>query len=121
MPEEALYFVLPRNRLRDVGETVEQCDEHFWGNGHSVRMIVFDDSSPSNQSKYYSLLEQTSHTWAKSLGNVSGDAPSAFAPEGIYGAAGPLLNRSNKGKVHRSQQFIILCAKMWRTNRERRR
>ena len=121
MPEEALYFVIPRNRLRDVGETAEQYDEHFWRIGHSVRMIVFDDSSPLNQSKYYPLHEQTSHTWAKSLGNVSGDAPSAFAPEAIFGTAGPLLNRSNKGKVHRSQQFIILCAKMWGPNRERRR
>ena len=58
MPKD-LYFVIPTNRLRDVGETVEQYDEHFWRNGHSVRMIVFDDSSPANQSKYYPLLEQT--------------------------------------------------------------
>jgi len=42
-----------------VGETVEHYDEHFWRNGHSVRMIVFDDSSPANQEKYYPLLEQT--------------------------------------------------------------
>jgi hypothetical protein len=31
----------------------------FWRNGHSVRMLVFDDSSPANQEKYYPLLEQT--------------------------------------------------------------
>jgi hypothetical protein len=54
-----LYFVIPTYRLRDVGETVEQYDEHFRRNGHSVRIIVFDDSSPSNQEKYYPLLEQT--------------------------------------------------------------
>jgi hypothetical protein len=42
-----------------VGETVELYDEHFWRNGHSVQMIVFDDSSPANQEKYYPLLEQT--------------------------------------------------------------
>jgi hypothetical protein len=59
MSEKELFFVIPTNRLRDVGETVEQHDEHFWLNGHSVRMIVFDDSSPSNCAKYYSLLEQT--------------------------------------------------------------
>jgi len=53
------YFVIPTYRLRDVGETVEQYDEHFWRNGHAVRMIVFDDSSPVNQEKYYPLLEQT--------------------------------------------------------------
>jgi hypothetical protein len=45
--------------LREVGETVEHYDEHFWRNGHSVRIIVFDDSSPVNQEKYYPALEQT--------------------------------------------------------------
>ncbi len=54
-----LYFVIPTHRLRDVGETVEHYDEHFWRNGHSVQMLVFDDSSPANQEKYYPLLEQT--------------------------------------------------------------
>ena len=39
--------------LREVGEAIQQYDEHFWRNGHSVRMIVFDDSSPANQEKYY--------------------------------------------------------------------
>lgn len=53
-----LYFVIPTYRLRDVGDTVEQYDEHFWRNGHAVRMIVFDDSSPANQEKYYPRLEQ---------------------------------------------------------------
>ena len=59
MSEEDLVFVISTDMLRDVGETVEQYDEHFWLNGHSVRMIVFDDSSPSNHAKYYSSLEQT--------------------------------------------------------------
>src|ERR1700752_816855 len=59
MQERDLFFVIPTYRLRDVGETVEHYDEHFWRNGHSVRMIVFDDSSPVNQEKYYPLLEQT--------------------------------------------------------------
>ena len=54
-----VLFVIPTYRLRDVGETVEAYDEHFQRNGHSVRMIVFDDSTPSTQEKYYSLLEQT--------------------------------------------------------------
>jgi len=57
--ENELFFVIPTYRLRDVGETVEHYDEHFWRNGHSVRMILFDDSSPVNQEKYYPLLEQT--------------------------------------------------------------
>src|ERR1039458_9628298 len=60
MHPKDLFFVIPTHRLRDVGETVEQYDEHFWRNGHTVRMIVFDDSSPDNQTKYYPLLERTS-------------------------------------------------------------
>ncbi len=52
-------FAIPTYRLRDVGETVEQYDEHFWRNGQSVRIVVFDDSSPANQEKYFPLLEQT--------------------------------------------------------------
>src|SRR5262245_12645973 len=59
MQETDLFFVIPTYRLREVGETVEQYDEHFWRNGYPVRMIVFDDSSPANHEKYYSLLEQT--------------------------------------------------------------
>jgi hypothetical protein len=59
MQEKDLFFVIPTYRLRDVGETVAHYDEHFWRNGHSVQMIVFDDSSPAAQEKYYPLLEQT--------------------------------------------------------------
>lgn len=54
-----LYFVIPTYRLREVGETVEAYDEHFWRNGHAPKIIVFDDSSPVAQEKYYPLLEQT--------------------------------------------------------------
>src|SRR5262245_2518398 len=57
MQEPDLLFVIPTYRVREVGETVEQYDDHFWRNGHSVRMIVFDDSSPANQEKYFQLLE----------------------------------------------------------------
>jgi hypothetical protein len=57
--EKDLCFVIPTYRLREVGETVEQYDDHFWRNGHSVPIVVFDDSSPANQEKYYSLLERT--------------------------------------------------------------
>jgi len=61
MQERELYFVIPTYRLRDVRETVEQYDQHFWKNGHSVRIMVFDDSIPANQQKYFPLLEET-HT-----------------------------------------------------------
>ncbi len=54
-----LYFVIPTYRLRDVGETVEAYDEHFWRNGHAPKIIVFDDSSPVAQEKYYPHLERT--------------------------------------------------------------
>jgi hypothetical protein len=52
-------FVVPTYRLRDVAETIEAYDEHFWSNGHSVKMMVFDDSSLANHEKYFSRLEQT--------------------------------------------------------------
>lgn len=51
------YFVFPTHRLRDVGQTVHEYDEHFWRNGHSPKIIVFDDSTPSNVEKYFSQLE----------------------------------------------------------------
>src|ERR1022692_5166743 len=57
--EDDLSFVIPTNRLRDVGETVEQYDEHFRRNGHSPQTIVFDDSTPTHQEKYFPLLEKT--------------------------------------------------------------
>jgi hypothetical protein len=60
MPDPEPIFVIPTNRLRDVGQTVETYDEHFRRNGHAVTMIVFDDSSLVNQHKYYSALEKTS-------------------------------------------------------------
>jgi hypothetical protein len=57
--EVDLSFAIPTNRLRDVGETAEHYDEHFWRNGHSPQIIVFDDSTPANQEKYFPLLEKT--------------------------------------------------------------
>jgi hypothetical protein len=59
MQQSDLFFVIPTYRLKEVGQTVEQYDDHFWRNGHSVRIIVFDDSSPANQEKYHSFLEET--------------------------------------------------------------
>ena len=59
MNADDLYFVIPTYRLRDVGETVEQYDEHFWRNGHTPKIIVFDDSSFAAQEKYYTQLKRT--------------------------------------------------------------
>ena len=52
-------FAIPTYRLRDVSETIEAYDEHFWTNGHSAKMIVFDDSSFANHEKYFPELEKT--------------------------------------------------------------
>ena len=59
MIDKPLCFVIPTYRLREVGETVAQYDDHFWRNGHSVPIVVFDDSSSVNHQKYFSLLENT--------------------------------------------------------------
>lgn len=56
-----LTFAVPTYRLRDVAQTIEAYDTSFAANGYSVKLMVFDDSSPATQQKYYSLLEQ-SHT-----------------------------------------------------------
>jgi len=52
-------FAIPTYRLRDVAATIEEYDANFWSNGHSVKMVVFDDSSLANHEKYYSKLEET--------------------------------------------------------------
>jgi hypothetical protein len=52
-------FAIPTYRLRDVGETIERYDENFWRNGHSVPMVVFDDSSQATHDKYFATLEGT--------------------------------------------------------------
>src|SRR5674476_397402 len=57
MKDPDLTFVIPTYRLRDVAETVDAYDEHFWRNGHDVRLVVFDDGTVANCEKYYALLE----------------------------------------------------------------
>jgi hypothetical protein len=54
-----LTFAVPTYRLRDVPQTIEAYDDNFADNGHVVKLMVFDDSSPATQKKYYALLEQT--------------------------------------------------------------
>jgi hypothetical protein len=58
MHDPETYFVIPTHRLRDVSETIHEYDEHFWRNGHSPRMIIFDDSTPTNVEKYFSYLDE---------------------------------------------------------------
>ncbi len=59
LKEAPIIFTVPTYRLRDVAETIEKYDDHFARNGHSVKMMIFDDSSLANHEKYYALLEQT--------------------------------------------------------------
>jgi hypothetical protein len=49
---------MPTHRLRDVGDAIHEYDDHFWRNGHSPQVIVFDDSTPTNEEKYLPHLEQ---------------------------------------------------------------
>ena len=58
MSDPERYFVIPTHRLRDVGETIHEYDDHFWRNGHSPQMIIFDDSTPTHEEKYLPQLEQ---------------------------------------------------------------
>jgi hypothetical protein len=41
--DDSLSFLTPTTRRRDVGETVEEYDEHFWLNAHSREIIAFGD------------------------------------------------------------------------------
>jgi hypothetical protein len=59
MTEPNLQFVIPTNRLRDVGETVEAYDDNFWRNGQTAPIVIFDDSSVANHEKYFASLEHT--------------------------------------------------------------
>ena len=59
MEPEDTVFCIPTYRLRDVAEAIEEYDANFWRNGHSLKLMVFDDSSVANHEKYYSVLENT--------------------------------------------------------------
>ena len=61
------------------------------------------------------LTLQASHVWAKSLGNVGGDAPTAFSPEVIYGT--PVANRfdlaANRGNVAAVRRHRMLVSAIY--------
>jgi hypothetical protein len=57
--QESMMFAIPTYRLREVGEAVVRYDENLCNNGHSVPIVVFDDSTASARDRYFSLLEQT--------------------------------------------------------------
>ena len=61
------------------------------------------------------LTLQASHVWAKSLGNVGGDAPTTFNPEIIYGT--PVANRfnlaANRGNVSQTRRNRLLLSAVY--------
>jgi hypothetical protein len=61
------------------------------------------------------LTLQASHVWAKSLGNVGGDAPTAFSPEVIYGT--PVANRfdlrANRGDIAAVRRHRVLVSAIY--------
>jgi hypothetical protein len=61
------------------------------------------------------LTLQASHVWAKSLGNVGGDAPTAFSPEVIYGT--PVANRfdlaANRGNIAAVRRHRVLVSGLY--------
>ena len=59
MEPDSTVFTIPTYRLRDVAEAIEAYDTNFRRNGHSVKLMVFDDSSIANHEKYYPLLANT--------------------------------------------------------------
>ena len=68
--------------------------------------------SEINQRVRSGLTLQASHVWAKSLGNVGGDAPTAFSPEVIYGT--PVADRfdlqANRGNVAAVRRNRVLVS-----------
>ena len=61
------------------------------------------------------LSFQASHVWAKSLGNVGGDAPAAFTPEVIYGT--PVADRfnlaANRGNIAAVRRNRVLVSAIY--------
>jgi len=61
------------------------------------------------------LTLQASHVWAKSLGNVGGDAPTAFSPEVIYGT--PVADRfdlaANRGNIAAVRRHRVLVSAIY--------
>ena len=122
MQEKDLFFVIPTYRLREVGETVEQYDDHFWRNGHSVPIVVFDDSSPGNQGKYYSLLERTStHNHVYYVGPREKEQFIAYLNQRVRDKRLQGLVKSLFRPSYGGNRNYTLTLYPWRTGRQRGR
>jgi hypothetical protein len=71
--------------------------------------------SELNVRSHSGLTLQASHVWAKSLGNVGGDAPTSFNPEIIYGT--PVANRfnlaANRGNISQTRRNRLLVSAVY--------
>jgi hypothetical protein len=71
--------------------------------------------SELNIRSHSGLTMQASHVWAKSLGNVGGDAPTTFNPEIIYGT--PVANRfdlaANRGNIAQTRRHRLLVSAVY--------
>jgi hypothetical protein len=71
--------------------------------------------SELNQRFRGGLTLQASHVWAKSIGNVGGDAPTTFNPEIIYGT--PVANRfnlaANRGNMAATRRNRLLVSALY--------
>jgi hypothetical protein len=71
--------------------------------------------SELNHRSRWGLTLQASHVWAKSLGNVGGDAPTTFSPEVIYGT--PVADRfnlaANRGDVSAVRRHRVLVSAIY--------
>ena len=71
--------------------------------------------SELNHRSRHGLTLQASHVWAKSLGNVGGDAPTTFSPEVIYGT--PVADRFNlaadRGNIPAVRRHRVLVSAMY--------
>jgi hypothetical protein len=68
--EKELFFVIPTYRLRDVSETVQQYDEHFWRNGHAVGIDADVWLSPKLVCLLASRRLRTNHRSAEGFTDV---------------------------------------------------
>jgi hypothetical protein len=68
-----------------------------------------------DKSLSHGLLLQVSHTWAKNLSNIGGDAPTTFSPEIIYGT--PVADRFdlrlNRGNVAGTRRNRVLVSAIY--------
>jgi hypothetical protein len=68
-----------------------------------------------NKSFSHGLLFQLNHTWAKNIGNIGGDAPTAFTPEVSYGTevADHYHLNWNRGNIAGTRQNRVVASAIY--------